>query len=625
MGLAGRLTAVIPDSDLSKGWQQRLFTISLIGFLVAWPLFVSWSVLTHGPGMFYQDSFNYLETLTAWQAGGSMPSGLWLSELFEPQNDSRLFVGRILLMLWWIIDGRNTDSYLVYNLLGAALGALLCATLTKKARPDLPREFHLAVAAGFVLLFFSFGHRQNWPFHIQAGHFFMPVFLALAWHVNFTKWSLPTKAAINCLLAILGMFSYAGGLAIWLLCFPWPARSTGHDRPDFPDRRPTRQEILAWVGYAVVAAICVSIYVLNMRIIGVTEAGLKSEISLATRAAYVAVWVGTAWNYSDWISAFWTGVATLIILCMAGLYVVIHGPARRNPGAWAFLSFSAFGVLMGAMASMGRAHEGIAQAMSHRYFTMQSSILIGLLGLAVVLAPNRIKLHTLAKSPLTVFAVGLLAAWLMFQQTSYYKYFIEHTNELRQGTQIVKARNFISHHPAAQIVLFMDLEKLRNHLPPMIALGLIPEYPAPQFSQDAYQKRLGKSGLPENTVGHWDSCSAAPSTDPARPPELQVSGWAASTPGRPADLILFTYQDPDGKARPFHIMTPNFMRPDVAEIVHPGLLHSGFRATIPMSLLPQGQSHHIAAWSYNSEDGSVAPLANSFQVDIPVFSVQPLP
>lgn len=614
-----------PDSDFSTGWQRRLFVLGLLLFIVVWPLFVSWSVLTHGPGMLYQDSFNYLETLTAWKAAGGVPSGLWLSELLETQNDSRHAVGRFFVTLWWIMDGRNTDSYLLFHLLGAALGTFLCATLAKKARPDLPRVFHLMVTAGFVLIFFSFGHRQNWPFHIQTGHFCLPVFLALAWHVNLTKWSLPAKTAINSLLAVLGMFSYAGGLAIWLFCFPWPARRALPGTTDFPDRRPTRTEILAWLGYATLATICVSIYVVNMRNIGVTEAGLKSDISLTTRAAYVATWVGTAWNYSDWISSFWTGVATLILLLVAGLYVLGHGPARRNPCAWAFLAFSAFGVLMGAMASIGRAHEGIAQAMSHRYFTMQSPILIGLLGLAVVLAPNSKKLRELTNSPVAGFVGGLFIALLLFQQASYYDYFIQHTNELRQGTQLVKARNFIPDHPAVQIVQFMDMEELKIHLPPMDALGLIPEYHAPQFSTDAYQKRLGASREPENTVGHWDSCFAAPSTDAAHPPGLQVSGWAASTPDRPADLILFTYQAADGQARPFHLMAPNFKRPDVAEIIHPGLLHCGFRATIPMSLLPQGQSHHISAWSYNSEDGSVAPLANSFQVDIPIFSVQPLP
>jgi|GEM_PF-6096020 len=304
------------------------------------PTFVSWSVLTLGPRMLYQDSFDYLETLDAWRAGGGLPSGSWLAELFEPQNDSRHAVGRFLFTLWAILDGRNTDTMLVFHLAGAALGAFLCATLAKKSRPDLPREFHLAVAAGFVLLFFSFGHRQSWPFHIQAGHFFLPVFLALAWHVNFTKWSLPAKAAVNCLLAVAGMFSYAGGLALWLLCFPWPACGGGRETPDFPHRRPTRREILAWAGYAVAGVVCVAVYVWNMEAVGATEDALESHVSPATRAAHVAVWVGTAWNYGDWNIALWTGATTLVVLCGAGFYVLARGPARRNPGALSHCSMS---------------------------------------------------------------------------------------------------------------------------------------------------------------------------------------------------------------------------------------------------------------------------------------------
>lgn len=147
-----------------------------------------------------------------WQlyANDALPRGLTLAWLFQPHNEHRIVLTKILSWLFYAVDGGDLEHMQIFNFLVYGAGVALYARLLVRAASHATAPGWLAPVALLPLASALPKENHLWATQSQF-HFGWIAPLALAF-VLFDGPLTRKRAAIAVLAAVAGMWSFAGAV-----------------------------------------------------------------------------------------------------------------------------------------------------------------------------------------------------------------------------------------------------------------------------------------------------------------------------------------------------------------------------------------------------------------------------
>lgn len=274
------------------------------------------------------------------------------ADFFALHNAHRILFPRGIMIGLARLTAWDIRAELAVNVaLGLALFAAWLFLLQTNLRRDVGfSRFPWALAGSITI--FSMAQWRNWLWGWQL-QIFLCVAMAL-WAVALLAWR-PRGWGLAAALAaaVIGTFSFAAGLAIW------PAGAVVL-LAAAPEGKPAKGPLALWCIAAFAAA---GAYLYGFT----TPADAKAPASILDSILYVLAFIGGgAWNAHAPVAA---GLG-LFGLTMAAICLVrlLRHPAARAKAA-PFAAIALFVLASAIIAAMGRAGEGMAQAVESRYAT----------------------------------------------------------------------------------------------------------------------------------------------------------------------------------------------------------------------------------------------------------------
>ncbi|TVR53232.1 MAG: hypothetical protein EA425_03685 [Puniceicoccaceae bacterium] len=562
--------------------------------LAAFPAIAyAWLVWRHGINVPWWDDWHLADTLLHWSEGSLSPA-----TLFEQHNESRKIVPRLLLLLLSLPAGYHPRAgmFLSFGLLLVSLLGLY--RLLRGSGLERPTAL---VALGPISFFlFHPGQYQNALWGIQMC-VFLP-FAALVWGLVAARSPLPAPVrwGVAFLLAAAGTFSFANGM-ILLLLLPW-ALWFGGDRPG------AREEIrwpwaAAWaVGAAVILWLYFRSYVSPPH-----HPSFSSALEAPFDAfRYFLAWLGNPLVNYNFTGAVIAGAFLLLLLANLLFLALPAAPALAAPTA-PWLVLAGYGIASGLASTGGRVGFGYHLALQSRYISFAVALLIGLWGLAAVLA--RLRARGTA-APLLLFNLGLLLVLLTIGSAfAAYPSVLKQTSDRLEARVLVTFDEFAKDRSLARLVhhspsyLRPQINRLREH-------GWLPERPSPSVDAPHHASRAR---------GRLDLVRPLPETSG----QVTIGGWAwLPHRGQPPEAILIAAGDPGQPEGPFHraaLLRPGRERPDVAAAVgDPKAAASGWEEPVDLSL-PGDGPWLIRAWAFDARKDRLHLLPGEFLLQPSAF------
>lgn len=324
---------------------------------------------------------------------------LTFSDFFAQHNEHRILFPRLIMFVLAVATKWNTGVEVAVNFLLAA-GSFWFLYLM--IRQTLKNELMVWTAAFVVsLILFSPAQYWNWLWGWQIAWFLNVLSVVVAlWALS--SWQQPKpvmKIIIAVSAAVIGTFSLASGIFIWLVCLPllWFSKDL-------------RKFIMPWI-------------VLGAMVVGSYFAGYQDASHLPSKFSFLKhplefieySFVLIARPVVFLLSAS-IPTALIYLTMMIGLvwYAVKRMPARRSLFL-PWLCLGLYALFAAGSTSVARFSFGVAQAYSSRYITLSSLVLISVCVVLIALAtteehrsfPRRLSITALA---LIVFLVE--ANWI---------------------------------------------------------------------------------------------------------------------------------------------------------------------------------------------------------------------
>lgn len=321
---------------------------------------------------------------------------LSLPDLWSQHNEHRLFFPRaVMLGLAWA-SSWDTRYEMAFSVVVAAASFGALWLLIRRTFPAGRWWVPATVAVATSLVVFSPAQWENWLWGWQI-QWFMNVFALLCAVVVLALWPRNRPAwqavALGAVAALLGHYSLANGLFIWLACLPLLV---------FDQRY--RHLVGVWV---VAGGLSTAAYLNNYEKPGNHPAYSEFFAQPAESWEYVTVYLGRLY-FENQLWASLAGSALLVtFLGLCGWLVLGRREMLLQAAPWLAVGF--YALLSALVTAIGRAGFGAEQANSSRYTTIGLLFTLGTLTLFTLLAggPGRSPMDSRVWP-----AIGL-APWLL--------------------------------------------------------------------------------------------------------------------------------------------------------------------------------------------------------------------
>lgn len=569
--------------------------------------------------------------------------------LLAQHNESRKLFPRLLLIVLNPVGPWDVRRQMALNLVfAAAISAMLLALLGRRAS-GLSWWARLAWLVPINFLLFSPAQWENSLWGIQMICLMPPLALAAALLVNTSsRLQLPARVGLNAALAFFATFSYANGMIVWPLAFPWPAldpprsATTDDDEDDYDDDHQggSWSRGVGWRAlYVAAAAASLGLYFHDYH-----------KHPAAPPASFVfehplvdAQYFGT-WCAGPFLGGGQPGRVTLgwaLVGAFVGLAALAWRRVRRPENAHAaaggtrafypWLTLGAYALGSGLTTMVGRAGFGVEQASSSRYVTFSLFLPVAILGLAATLdtrisaAAALLAAPTSSRQPtvrgwarvvaVLVLTGGALLYWRMVGPSV--TMFKAMKQQRRWAVDALALRDLVPDNPNL-VYAYPILKYVPTKWPPYVRTHLL-SLPSIPPDLDAGSFAVPAPPPPNLNPGQLDVCELVP--DGRGGVALRVSGWARDA----AFVVLASDSPATGRpGRPFVVLRPDQPRPDVAQASgdqRAGTLRSGFAAVVGRDNVPGGLTR-VFAWSVTRTGGRPTPLGGLFEVDLPPLPPQ---
>jgi hypothetical protein len=348
------------DRTSARNFKQIAFVaLWTLPILVA--LYVVWN---HTVAFPFWDEWNTPGAqLASWYRGT-----LTFAELCSQHNESRKLVPRLIYLPLFTIAG--WDVRLILPLVLGVVG-LTSMGFYQLARRTIRSGIAACLAfTAMNFLLFSPREYQNFTNGIQWETFFPGLALVLALLVNLSVRSLPWKTVCNGLLALVGTYTFANGMLLWLLAFPIASGP----------RKSARSQIFSRLAYVIAAAVSIACYFISYRHppLSPPAASLTSDGPGLLR--FFLIWVGSLFRVANPVLAGGFVVAFFLILASISIWLVAKSHQWRPHYPW--LVLGTYTLISGAITAVARLGFGFEIATDNRYTVFTVILYVAVIGLA---------------------------------------------------------------------------------------------------------------------------------------------------------------------------------------------------------------------------------------------------
>ncbi len=480
-------------------------------------------------------------------------------------NESRKIFPKLVFALVGLTAGWRVRIFMVIGWGFALLTGGLVAGLLQRTR-GMSAAVKILLTGLVGLLLFSPSQYENQLWGIQLIVFIPALCLAACLRIRQSRLRPGTRALGCAALALAATGSYANGMMVWALGFPFGAWwLLGRWRTRSLRRSP---EAFWSLIYLLAAALSIALYFRNY-----VKPAHHPEFSDAFHhplqgVLYMLTWLGSP--YMNAFSAPRLAVAAGGLVALMALAAVVFAGARmlraRNgavlASAWPWLMWLAYGLASGLVTTLGRAGFGIEQASSPRYASFAIWVLIGAAGLLAAPFPRQLRT---GRAPAVIWAgIALLLGYLLAigSWRNGLPGFEAKRLEQLQNRLTVRLVRHAPGNPLFDTVCMGDIHERVLHL-----------HQAGFFRFDLVGDWLpGKLRQPDGDGAGWFHLDR--DSDGRR----HVHGWAMLPPSRtPADFVLLCRPSGEDGLAVLTGLLVHLERPDVVQALGSNpLLRSGF-------------------------------------------------
>lgn len=361
----------------------------LIAVVLAAPVYILVMVCQYGSPVPYWDQWEFVPTLEKMHA-----HQLTLADIWQQHNEHRIFFPRLVMVSLAAATGWNIWYELAANYVTACLTFILLFMMLRKTFAEgVPPWLLLA----FSVIVFSPMQSENWLWGWQIQIFMTVLGTVLSiWGIQ--RWPGAWKGlATGIAGAVLASYSFSNGLFTWVVVIPILALG----------RTWERKHLVAWLcAFAAAAGLHFATYSLpvNHQPLG------KFMEQPVEFAKYVLMYTGSPLGAGIGRQAAVCSAVT-IIMCIV-LPFMLRKDRKRLDELLPWLALAAYVIIGASVTAIGRLGIGAGQAMSPRYITLASPLLLAaMVCLAVWVQARRTKNQQIHPNRLIVLLV-LMAAFI---------------------------------------------------------------------------------------------------------------------------------------------------------------------------------------------------------------------
>ncbi|HCF30335.1 MAG TPA: hypothetical protein DEV81_24765 [Cyanobacteria bacterium UBA11049] len=525
---------------------------------------------------------------------------LSFSDLFDQQNESRLFFPRLIFIsLAYLTHWDVRYEFWVIFLLACIVSANIYCLSNLTVSGSTLKKLLLATISN--LLIFSPIQYENWLWGIQIVVFVPIVCLTTCILVAYSGLSARAKFLICMCLSTVSTYSYANGILCWVLALPV---LTLKSRKELAKNR---WLLFIWIISFVINAVA---YFYNYQKPSYHPSCLEALKHPQQAIHYFLSFLGAPLAFGSDIEPLTAapiiGLA-LILLFLASSFYVLKKASSSNLllllAGW--LTIGWYTIISDIITTLGRVGFGVEQSLSSRYMTFSVYLTISLVYIITIVAErlkNKNYLGADTKKIIAQFPVFLMTIILVLHlQSSVYgvQLMSQSRSDRLQRKSCLLFMNVLPQECLAKRV-FPVLPILKETAPALDKLGYL--HPA-LLKTNKIQDIKVESNLSSH-YGYFDKLTKA------NKDVYVASGWAV-LPEREetADLVVLTYKKVEGEPIIFAIVdTFNIVRQDVAKAFKKqSYSNSGWEKSFDSSQMPSG-SLKVEAWAFNSDSGKAFHL-----------------
>jgi hypothetical protein len=449
---------------------------------------------------------------------------LTFAELCSQHNESRKLFPRLIYLPLSVLSGWD-----VRHGIALVLGVVCVASVALYRLVRHTVASRAAAQFAFVimnLLFFSPRQYENFLYGIQWETFFPAVALLLSALVNLSSRSLRWKTICNGALALLSTYTFANGMALWVLAFPIDTTAT----PASPEL--SRQSKVFWrLAYVLSAMASIGCYFFGYQHPAASPpfAAVSQEWPAVLR--FFLIWLGSLFSVGNPTAA--GAVVLLLFLTLAAAAGWLMARNREWRSHYPWLLLGAYALVSDAATAIGRVGFGLEMAADFRFAVFSVMLYIAIIGLAFSVyqqLENRAYFKSAGRILAAIFAGVVLILWASTYKAErrILRNFTEYRNHL---LLVVRWGDAIPHNPelawvspfpdtASVIHVLAEHDALRPRFVSKQLARIVAEIPKAENTSAGVLEQAASDGMGRLAVKGW---ARVPDQD--RPADCVVVGW----------------------------------------------------------------------------------------------------
>lgn len=535
-----------------------------------------------------------------------------LRDFFEQQNESRTFFPRLIFislayLTKWDVRYEMLLTFLSACLVSFNIYRLSCLTLNSSRSANLLTLFFAN------LVIFTPLQWDNWFWGIQLIVFIPIVCITTSLCIALLRYGMWSRLFICCCLSVVSTFSYANGMLCWLMFLPALVLS-----PSWKEFKGKGHLLIFWLG---AFSLNQFIYFYNYKKPRAHPSMFFALEHPKKALTYFFSFLGSPLCGNNLVIAASAGF--FIFSLFTGLCVYLFWRVRKNRtilyqmSSWVILG--SYSILSGVITTLGRVGFGIEQSLSSRYIAFSGYLIVAIIYLAVIVATDlksqnwsnaseklsNPKIYSFNPREHIPSAMASLATMLVVLHLTASVAAVSSIQTLQRDRLYAKSCLIFFNYVKKDCIvsyLFPVVRDFRKRVPLIDSLGLLE--PALAASPEIQQAQPNDTNSLQ--YGWFDGFENISGN------RYLASGWAV-LPGKaqPADAVLLTYKNSQGKSIFFSLSPVKVQRADVAEILkQDNYINSGWSTTASTKGLPNGQIE-INAWAFDTSTGESYKLGSS--------------
>jgi hypothetical protein len=552
-------------------------------------------VIKYSVNVPFQDQWAIARLLPKWVEGT-----LSFGDLIAQHNESRKFFPRLIFLSLAQFTHWDVRYEMLVSFLLASIVAVNLYRLNRLTVGISPLQ-GLLLAAIANLVIFSPVQWDNWLWGIQVVVFIPIACITTAISVCYSQLGLNTKFGICLGLAIVSMYSYANGILCWPIVFPVLL-------PVWRDWLAHRRLVLTWW---LSFAIACTFYFYNYQKPAQTPSFAYALVHPLEAVNYFLAFLGTPLGFGSALLhvllASVVGGALLLLSGSICLYFWHHPTLIRPNRGWVMLGI--YSLLSAMITTLGRVGFGIEQATSSRYTTFSLYLLVALIHLIPITFNHARqqgylnRWHWWSKGAIACM-LGILL--LLHGQTTIFSVQMmgyTRTSRLQGKACLLSIDNFVQENCLKEKIS-PRLSVVQERVHAINKYGFLqPPLVTSKVAEDISGDRAENTG----NYGYFDRLHKVSDGS------YEALGWAILPQKQaPADAVILTYADTNGKSIVFAVADYQFPRDDIAKAYgKSAYLNSGWLARIAADKLPSKKAQ-IGAWAFDTDTGKTFKLSGKF-------------